>query len=353
MIRFLSFQTKSFFRRFFAPAMVLVLGILASCSDGEEQTTEPNIPKVAILQYADSPLHNYAVEGILLALEEKGFKPGETLAVANYNALRQPANLPIISGEILNAGFDLVITTGTQPLQAFAAANEGGGVIHVFGVVANPSNAGVGIFSDDPMGHPPHLVGIGSFPPVEPVFELAKEINPGLKTIGVVWNPAEVNSEEGMEKARFIAGELGIDLLEATAGTYEAVGAAARSLVEKGAEALWIGPDNTVHHSADAVIAAAADGGIPVISSMPGDAARGALVDLTHNWQEVGQAIGSMAADILNGADPSSLAIVTHPDDFRLFLNPGTLEGLNPPWALPKDVIGRAEGMINDEGEAD
>lgn len=321
--------------------LVALLGFQASANGEGDQTK-----RVAVFQYADSPLHEQGVRGMIEGLKAKGFVTGENLELTLHNALRSTETAEKLAQEIGAARLDLILTSGTQALQAMVKANQDTKIDHVFGLVANPFRAGVGLNAQDFLDHPGHLVGVGSFPPVVPIFHLAKELYPDLKVVGVVWNPAETNSEEGTERAREISAELGIELLEANAGNFDEVGDAAKALVAKGAQALWIGADNTVHHAADAVIAAAREGGIPVMSSLPGDAQRGALIDLSHDWNQVGKTVGLMAGDILAGTDPSTIAVMVHPDRLRLILNEAALEGLTAPWSFPQEVVQRADEVV-------
>ncbi|MBM3813298.1 MAG: hypothetical protein FJW20_16860 [Acidimicrobiia bacterium] len=170
-----------------------------------------------------------------------------------------------------------------------ANANQAGAVKHVFGIVADPPGAGVGISRSNPLEHPKHLVGIGTFLPVKPAFELARTLNPALRTVGVVWNPGESNSEAFTKQARQVCGELGLNLLEATIENSSAVSEAATSLVARGADALWVGGDVTVMVAIDTVVAAARKGGIPVFSIVPPMVDRGAIFDYGANFYEVGK----------------------------------------------------------------
>ena len=314
--------------------------------EAQPETKDTATKRLALFQYADSPLHDYGVEGIVEGLKAKGFTDKETIELSLHNALRNDETAAEIAQEIADGKFDVVVTTGTPALQAVARANRDGKAVQVFGMVANPFRAEVGLNADDPKDHPANLVGVGSFPPVEPVFELAREIYPDLKVVGVVWNPAETNSVESTERARAICKQLEIELLEAKAGTSDEVAAGAKSLVEQGAQMLWIGADNTAHHAADRVIAAANSGQIPVFSSLPDDAERGALVDLSHDWNEVGKAIGSMAGDILAGTDPKDIEIQIHADRLMLILNESVIEGLKDPWKFPDTVVERADKVV-------
>ena len=313
---------------------------------------EPSNPsgepkRVVLFQYVDSPLHELAIGGIIEGLAAKGFTEGNSLELIRHNSLRNTETAADIAGEIASGDFDLILTTGTQALQAVSLANQSGVTTQVFGVVANPFGAGVGLDASDPTAHPTHLVGVGSSPPVGPVFEIAREINPELKVVGVIWNPGEINSAEGIARARAFTAKSGITLLDATAATPEEIDEAAKILVSQGAEILWIGPDNTVHHAADLIIETAREAGIPVMSSMPGDANRGALIDLSHDWHEVGRKVGAMAGDILAGADPSTIAISVHDENLRLVLNESARSGLSPAWTFPEDVSARAYEIID------
>jgi ABC-type uncharacterized transport system substrate-binding protein len=115
---------------------------------------------------------------------------------------------------MVNAHYDLLLTMSTLSLQAVANANRGTNTVHVFGLVADPVVAGVGISRNNPLDHPRKLVGIGSFLPVQDAFHIAKEMFPPLKKVGVAWNPAEANSRAFVEKAGETCKQSGIELLE-------------------------------------------------------------------------------------------------------------------------------------------
>lgn len=307
------------------------------------------IPHVALVQYTSSQLMEEGTEGAIEGLREAGFRDGETIELHLYNPEGDMPTANAIASEIEGSQYDMVITMGTPALQAMANANRAGNLVHVFGLSADPPSAGVGIDRDDPMGHPKHLVGVGSFIPVDPVFRLLKELNPNVASVGLVWNSAESNSEAFTRAARGICDELGIQLLEANADNSSAVGEAAQSLVARGAQALWISGDNTVAIAASAVIAAAKAAGIPSFSILAGDAERGSLFELGADFREIGRETGAMAVQILQGADPASLPWknIVPP---MLIVNQTALKGLSGGWSLPQAVLEKANGVIDANG---
>jgi len=317
-------------------------------SDVDRRTSDSSRVEVAILQFATSPLMEEGVRGMREALNA-GFLKSKTLALQLYNAEGDMPTANAIASEITSGQFDLILTSGTPAMQAVANANRLGKTTHVFGLVADPFGAGVGISRENPLDHPPHLVGIGSFIPVRPAFELARQMFPNLKIVGEVWNPAESNSEAFTREARRISADLGIELLEAnvdnTAGVFEA----ASSLVARGVEVLWIGGDNTVASAAASVMAAARAGHIPVFSILTGNAEQGALFEEGADFYEIGRQTGELAVRILEGADPATIPVVNFVPA-KLVINRTALSGLRDPWRPTREALDRAHSVIDESG---
>ncbi|HJY84635.1 MAG TPA: ABC transporter substrate-binding protein [Candidatus Binatia bacterium] len=339
------------FRRLsFGFALIAFTSSVLLMSDwNRRQSGTKRIPRVAILQQVSQPIIDEGVQGMLAGLAESGFTDGQSLIIRRYNAEGDIATANAIAKEITSGQFDLVLTATTLSLQAVANANKAGKTPHVFGLVSDPFGAGVGIRRGNPLDHPQHLVGIGTMQPVAEAFRLAKKLFPNLQTVGEAWNPAEANSEAQTLKAREITAQLGITLLEAnvdnSAGVFEAVS----SLVSRGAQALWVGGDVAVSTAFESVLTATRKGGIPVFTSLPGNAQRGALFDLGANYQEVGRVTGVLAGQILHGSDLATLPVeeaVPH----KLLVNTQALKGLRDPWRLPDDVQREATAVIDETG---
>ena len=120
--------------------------------------------RVAILQHASQPLLDEAVEGMIQGLAEKGFRTGDNLEITRYNAENDLPTDNSIAKEITDGKFKMVLTASTLSMQAVANANKAGKAIHVFGAVADPFSAGVGLDREKPAAHAPYFTGIGSPP---------------------------------------------------------------------------------------------------------------------------------------------------------------------------------------------
>jgi ABC-type uncharacterized transport system substrate-binding protein len=193
------------------------------------------------------------------------------------------------------------------------------------------------------------MTGYGSLQPVAALFRLAREINPDLKKVGVVWNPSESNSEASTIMARSICKELGIELVEVTVDSSAGVAEAANAVVGRGVQAIWAGGDVTVAVGIDSLMAAARNGRIPVFTNMPSYAENGSLFSLGADYHEIGRLSGLLAAKVLRGASPASIPVENLlPEQFAL--NTTAVKGLEPAWAIPQKWLDRADIVVDESG---
>ncbi|MGH7785931.1 MAG: ABC transporter substrate-binding protein, partial [Candidatus Binatia bacterium] len=287
-------------------------GVLLWSDRGSRRGARPAAPSlipVAILQHSSNPLLDETRAGVLAGLAERGYQPDVNIALTVLNPEGDLPTGNLMAQRLAAGGYRVVITLSTLMLQAMATANRDAHTVQVFCGVSSPVDAGVGIRSLESLDKPPQLTGVGTQQPVDELLREMKRINPALARIGVVWNPAEVNSEICTKRARATAAALGIELLEAPVEQTKDVREAAESLVQRGAEAFWTGGDVTVNNAVDALTAVAARAGVPVFSNITGHVQRGTLLDLGASYHEVGAEAGRMAGDILAGGDAALMPV--------------------------------------------
>ncbi len=328
--------------------IALASGILLF-SDLNHRVVRSRVPRVAVFQFATRPIMEECVDGALAGLKAEGFADGQGIKVDRFNAENDLATANTIAHSIIDQGYDLVVTASTPCMQTFAGVNRKGSVKHVFCAVTDPFGAGVGISRANPLNHPKHLAGIGTFQPVAATFRIAKQLYPQLKRVGVAWNPAEACSEACTVKAREVSKELGIELVEANVDSSSAVRETVNSLISREVQAIWIGGDNTVEMAIDPVIESARKAKIPVFSHAPAMLGRGYLFCLGADYTEVGKAAGILAGKILKGLDPASVPIedVLPP---RLAINLSSLKGLRDSWRVPPDLLASAADVLDGNG---
>ncbi len=348
---------KRLFLGFFLIAVtsgVLLLSDAKSRRTGDRNSTaaspQTKVFHVALVLNASQSILEQGAQGMLEGLAEKGFADGQRIAVKKYNAEGDMPTLAAIAKEITDGKYDLILTVSTPALQAVANANKAGKTLHVFALVSDPYGAGVGISRENHLDHPRHMAGFGTMQPVEASLRLARQMRPELKTVGVVWNPAEANSEACTKRARKVCEELGITLLESTVDNSAGVLESANALVARGVEALWIGGDNTVLVAVDSMIQAGRQGKIPVFTVIPPHAERGALFDVGADYHEVGRLTGNLAAEILSGRESATVAIENVVPEM-LLINQLVVKNLKDNWRLPPELLEKANVLIDAQGK--
>src|SRR4029079_13982512 len=156
----------------------------------------------------------------------------------------------------------------------------------------------------------------------------------------IAWNPAESNSEAFTMKARESCKALGIALLEANIDGSAAISEAIRSLASRGAQALFVGGDNTMMSAIGSVIATSKALRIPVFTIMPGEPDRGTLFDVGLDFHELGRVSGVLVARVLRGEDPATIPIRDVQDEVprQLVVNARALAGLKEDWRVSDEV---------------
>ncbi len=329
------------------PRSELGASTTAPNADGNQTASTKKPVTVALLQMASQPILEDGVAGVIAAMAEQGYVEGQLLTLKRFNAAGDMATANAMAQELCGGSYDLVVTLSTPCLQAVANANKKSGVPHVFGMVSDPSIAGVGVGAG-PLDHPAHMVGIGTLPPADRSIEMAREINPKLARIGVVWNPAEVNSEIATKAARAMCEKLKIELLEANAENTAAVREAAASLIDRQVDALWVGGDVTVLGAIDVVIKAAQQAKIPVFTCIPGN--KGTLFDLGANYYEVGRTTGKLASKVLDG-EPISKLEWERAVPPKLFVNKLALDQISADWKFPLKLVESADVVVDADGK--
>jgi ABC-type uncharacterized transport system substrate-binding protein len=278
-------------------------------------------------------LNDETEKGIIDGLEEKGFIDKKTCNIKKFCPEGDMPTANTMAQNIVGSKFDIVITASTPALQVMANANKKGGVIHVFCTVTDPFVSGVGITGSAPNQHPKHLVGIGTFQPVERAFDIAKQMKPDLKKVGTVWCTSETCSEACVKLARTKCKELGIELVEMSVESTTQILETAMSLSARGVEALWLGGDNVVETGIDQLIKAATMAKIPLFTNNPYKIYGNTLFGVGAQYYDVGKIAGIMAADILNGKPTNEIGIINVVPN-NLKVNPEALKNLKEKWDI-------------------
>jgi putative ABC transport system substrate-binding protein len=302
-------------------------------------------PRAAVLQFSSLGVLDDGVRGLLDSLKDHGYDGTRRVIIDRFNAQDDGATNNAMAREIVSGKYQFAISISTNCLQAMAAANREGKVKHLFGIVADPSAAKVGVNPNNPNDKPKYMTGIGSLMPIDEIMLAARTMNPRIRRFGIPFNPSQANSRRYMELARIAAEQMHVELLEGSVDNTSAVGEVTDSLVSRGAESILAIGDVTVGLGIDAVIASAKKARIPVLGVLPGDVKRGVMYAAGADFYAVGRQMGDMAARIFGGEDPANIPVsYVVPRTYAVNLKvPPTLKDT---WTLPQDVMAKATIVV-------
>lgn len=338
----------------------LILGIiLLAAASGTllfwvwaENRKKGDIPRVAILQHTSVTALDDGVRGVLDVLAENGYHNGKTILLDLKNANGDMATATGIAGQMTDGKYDLLVTISTLSLQTVAQANKNTRVKHVFGVVADPPGAGVGINRNNLAEHPAWMTGQGILLPVDECFKIAKQCYPALNRVGLAWNINESNSERFTLMARDVCKKMNIQLDEVPLNSSAEVVSAIEALAGKGVDAIWVGGDVMLTQAMDSVLQVARKHKIPVISIVPGKPDRGTLFDIGVDFYKTGREEGKLVVRVLRGEDPAKIPVedVLNRIPRQLVVNEKALENLKAPWQIPAAVKDKANIHVDKSG---
>ena len=225
-----------------------------------------------------------------------------------------PEQNQVIAEKIAQESPDLVLAISTPSAQACAQTIKD--TVILFTGITDPVGAGLVEALDRPGKW---ITGMTDMSPVDRQIKVIKELQPGLKKIGVLFNPQEDNSVSIVQRVQQEAKAQGLEVVEARASGPGEVEAAARSLVGR-CDAVYVPTDNTVVAEIEAVAKMFGQNRLPLYSADVDSVPRGAVVALAVDYYKMGRQTGAMAERIFNGESPANMPVETL-EELQIHLN--------------------------------
>jgi ABC-type uncharacterized transport system substrate-binding protein len=292
-------STANLLKLFVAIAIVVTIVFIL---DRKSPTGEEQLMKLALVQYNDSPLSEMTREGIEKGLMMEGLRKDTDYVMNVYNAQGDVSTLNLIFDGVLNDNPRLVFVTSTPTLQV--AVQKIKEIPVVFSTVADPVAAGVGSSYDD---HLPNVTGISTLGDYEGMVNLVKAIIPGVKSIGTLFSPGELNSVRNMNYFKEHAETAGIELITVPVNSSSESADAALSLVARKPEVVCQIIDNLTSLSAATIIRTCREHQVPVFGFVSDQSEKGAILVVSRDYVQAGIDAVRLAKKIFDGANPAEI----------------------------------------------
>ncbi|TWG60679.1 MULTISPECIES: ABC transporter substrate-binding protein [unclassified Aminobacter] len=292
---------------------------------------------VAVTAIVEHPALDAVRDGVKDALNEAGYKEGEGLTFVYQSAQGNPATAAQIARQFIGDDPNVIVPISTPSAQAVVSATRD--IPVVFTAVTDPLGAQLVKDMDKPGGN---VTGLSDMSPVASHVDLIKEIMPGVKTIGYLYNSGEANSVSLLAVLKEVADAAGIAVVESAATKTAEVQGAARALIGR-ADAIYVPTDNTIISALESAVAVAEEAKVPLFTADTDSVARGSIAALGFNYYDVGKQTGEVVVRILKGENPGDIAVkVAEGTDLVVNKTQAAKVGLE----LPESVLSRATKVI-------
>lgn len=292
--------------------------------------------KVAVSQIVEHPALDATRQGLLDGLKAKGFEVGKNLEFNFQTAQGNPAIAVQIAKQFVGEKPDVLVGIATPTAQALVASTKTIPVI--FTAVTDPLGAKLVKNLDAPEAN---VTGLSDLAPVAQHVDLMMELVPGLKAIGVVYNPGEANAVSAIELLKSAAKEKNLQVVEATALKSADVQGAARIIASK-VQVIYAPVDNTIASAIDALVGVGNQAKVPVVGGSTSFVASGAVASLGFDYYQVGIQTADYVEAVLKGKAISEIP-VSFAKGSDLFLNQKAADDLG--ITIPESMLKRASNI--------
>lgn len=264
-----------------------------------------------------------------------GYTEGVNIKYSFGNAQGDNSVSQSIAKKFVNDNCDMIFAITTPTAQVCAQVIKGTDIPLVFGAVTDPISAGLVTSLENPGGN---ITGTSDKWPTAAQFDLLLQLIPTVKTIGVVYNPGETNSEYNILEVEKVCKDKNLKLVKVAVSNTSEVYAAAQSLVGK-IDAFYVSADNTVITAMDAVVKISEKNKIPLLPGVSSNVEQGGFGTLGPNYYDVGVEAAKIADKIIKGENPANIPVSTA-KNFEYFFNLKSAKATGV--VIPEDLLKKA-----------
>lgn len=276
-------------------------------------------PLIAITQIIDHHTLDEVRNGMIEVLQKQGLIDGKTIKIIYENANGNVSIATEIAKKFQTLKPALIVALSTQSAQTLLPLARQKNIPLVFTAVTNPVAAKL-VSSYDKTAE--GVTGISDYMPAEPQLELICAFVPTLTKLGVLYNPAEVNSVSILKQLEQIAKTKKVELVYAAANNTSEVAAATKSLIGK-VEAIYFPNDNTVMAAAAAVASIGNQAKVPVFANDSASVTSGVLAAVAYDRKAMGGKTAEIVTGLLAGKTTADFH-VTHDIPYDIVVNKTT-----------------------------
>lgn len=280
---------------------------------------------VGIIQITEHPALDQARQGIIDQLA-KNLPDSVTLW---ESAQGNPAMASQIAQKFVGQNVSVIVAIGTTAAQAALAIAQKNNIPVVYASVTDPMAAKL-------QGN---VTGVSNFVDVDVTINKLKETLPDLKTLGMIYNPGEVNSERIIELTKPVCEKYQIQLMTMPVSKSSEVPGATQSLITR-VDAILINTDNTALSAIKNIVNIAKSHTKPVLCTDTDTIPCGVFAAFGADQYQLGIQVANQVIQIIGGT-PANEIKGQGPDKIQFKINQEAAKDLG--ITLTPSVVQSAE----------
>lgn len=244
---------------------------------------------ITINQFVDHPSLDATTEGLRKSLRNRGFTP-DKVEIRLDNAQGNMTNTAQIANHQAALHPAVMVAIATPSAQVSLKARKLNSLL-AFAAVTDPKAAGLTV---------DNVIGVSDKPQIDDILKILKQVLPKAKTIGVLFNPGEINSvtiTEEMEKLALING---FKIEKAVINSSSNIKLVMQKLLPH-VDVIYLPQDNLIFSSIETFAKISLKAKIPLVANVPSAVDQGLLFALGSDYFQDGMQLGNMIADHLSG----------------------------------------------------
>ena len=292
-------------------AVVMVLSLAACGGSGDK--AENKHYTVGICQLVQHDALDAATKGFRDAITDA--LGADNVTFDEQNAAGDSATCATICNGFVSSGVDLILANATGALQAAAAATKD---IPILGTAVTEYGVALGIdnFSGTVGGN---ISGTSDLAPLDQQAAMITELFPDAKNVGIIYCSGEPNSVYQADVVKAALEKAGCTVTIYTfADTNDVV--SVTGTASDANDVLYVPTDNTAASCTEAIANVVIPAKVPVIAGEQGICSGCGVATLSIDYNELGQATGEMAYEILvKGANPGDMEVQAAPTFTKMY----------------------------------
>ena len=279
--------------------------------------------KIDMITMTDTPQLLEVHDGIVAGLKELGYVEGKDIQIDFKSAQGNFGTAQQIVRQFVGERPDLIVPITTPTSQATVAATKD--IPIIFTTVTDPIAAKLVSRLDKPGGN---ISGVSDPVPIRQMMTMIKEFVPGLKKLGLVYDPSLPNSVVTVKQIKEVATQMDFTTVESAAMGLNNVPTAGQALVGK-VDAIFVPNDTTVYAVFESLVKVAQDGKVPLFTSERRSVQRGAIATIGLDFVRMGVVTAGMIDKVLKGTKPGDLDVIDmadQPGALSLYINKSAAE---------------------------